>query len=143
MKKKIPSTTSIWNEIETLSELRKKVYEYYRANIKGKTAINTDKGYKIYFTNKPGGRKIAFGGSMYHLKAEAVKIIVELIETATYNNWGHRKVSDKIEVVGYLNFKAKGKIDGEIYNFRIAVQLRKDGKLYYNHEINIDKNEKA
>ncbi len=139
----IPETTIIWENIETTNELRETVFEYYRNNIMGKSIVNIDKGYKIQFTNKPGGRKIAFGGSMYREKAEAVKMIMDLIRVAQYNNWGHPKTTDKEYVIGYLNFKAKGKINGKMYNFRIAIQLRTDGNLYYNHEINIIKNKKT
>jgi len=135
----IPETKSIWNNITNIADVRKAVYEYYRLNIMGETIINKDKGHKILFTNKPGGRKIAFGGSFYKQKAEAVKIITGLMKEAKYNNWGSPKKTDKKYVIGYLNYKAIGKIDGKIYYFRIAVQLRKDGNMYYNHEINIMK----
>ena len=80
---------------------------------------------------------------MYLEKAETVKMILDLVRVAKYNNWGSPKITDKKYVVGYLNFKAKGKIDGKVFNFRIAIQLRKDGNLYYNHEINIIKSKKA
>lgn len=139
----IPNTLRIWGNLQSLPELRTKVYEYYRENIFGNHVINIDKGYKIIFSNKPGGRKIAFGGSMYKDKAEAIKMIIDLLKYAKYSNWKNRKIKDNKTVLGYLNFKAKGKINYKLLNFRISVQLRKDGNLYYNHEINIIKNKKA
>jgi hypothetical protein len=59
-----------------------------------------------------------------------------MIENAEYSNMGQRKESDKGNVLGYLNFKAKAKIDGKIYHFRIAVKLKTDMKAYYNHTVN-------
>jgi len=120
-------------------ELRKIALELYKKKISGKSIINKHLGHKIEFTNKPGGRKVSYGGSIYIEKVLFVTVIDKLLENAIYNNFGTAKTSDNNLVVGYLNFKVKGKINGKIYHLRISVQLRKNGKLYYNHEINLIK----
>jgi hypothetical protein len=141
IQKYYPSLKTAWSN-STKDQLRELCNEYYKKHVSGERIVNKDRGFPIIFTNKPGGRKLSFGGAMYHLKAESVKIITDLLTYAEYNNFGSPKATDKSYVVGYLNFKAKGIIDEQKYSFRISVQLRKDGFLYYNHEINIKK-EKA
>ena len=70
---------------------------------------------------------------------KSFKCLERLIEVAEYNNLGRRKDTDKETVLGYLNFKAKVKIDTKVENVRISVLLKKNGKAYYNHEVNIKK----
>ncbi|MCL2417142.1 MAG: hypothetical protein FWD02_04320 [Bacteroidales bacterium] len=48
-----------------------------------------------------------------------------------------RKPNDKTNVVGFMNFKGKVRINGTIQNVRLSVMLRTDGKFFYNHEVNI------
>jgi len=135
----IPETQSIWNELRGVN-LRKAMIEYFKliAN-KNKILINKHLNIPIHLSIATGGRKSAYGGAIYNKKAEVIKIIDQLIENAEYNNWGDRKITDKDYVIGYMNFKVKCKIDNILENVRISIQLRKDGKFYYNHEINIIK----
>jgi hypothetical protein len=120
-------------------DLRKKALELYKKNITGKSVVNKHLGHTIEFNNKPGGRKVSYGGSIYSEKVLFVLVIDKLLENAVYNNFGAPKATDNLLVIGYLNFKVKGKINGKTYHLRIAIQLRKNGKLYYNHEINVIK----
>lgn len=53
-----------------------------------------------------------------------------------YNNFGNPKEKDSPEIIGYLNFKGRCKIDSKTVNVRIAVQIQKQAKFYYNIEVN-------
>jgi hypothetical protein len=50
-----------------------------------------------------------------------------------------RKLSKNELKLGYMNFKAFVLINGKKECVRLACILRKDGSLYYNHEVNIIK----
>jgi hypothetical protein len=130
----IPSIQSQWRDL-SIVELRNKSFLHYKNNIAGKSVKNFSTGYIIHLTVK-GGRKLLKGGNIYNSKAEIVRILLEVIRFAVFNNWGERKTTDKSYVIGYLNFKCKVRFDSRIIHLRIAIQLRKDGKLYYNHEVN-------
>lgn len=132
--KVIPETINEWADISS-KQLIEKAKEYYTNHLQGKTIVNENIGIKIFFSSAGKG-KFAYGGTMYSEKVTAVKIIAELLQYAEYNNFGERKETDKKNVIGYLNFKAKGKINGKLKHFRISIQFKIDGKFYYNHEIN-------
>lgn len=57
-------------------------------------------------------------------------------EGMVYNNFGEAKITDSPNVIGYLNFKCKCVIDGKTECLRIAVQMQKGGKFYYDIEVN-------
>ena len=122
----------------TKMELRKYVLEYYKNNLKGKEVINTDTGITIHFS-MTSGRKTAMGEAMYQKKAEMIRILPELVKYALYNNFGKRKPDESEEIIGYLNFKGRCKLDGRIQNVRIAVQFQRSAKFYYNIEVNMIK----
>jgi len=130
----VPETTSIWNNIK-ISDLRNVVFDYFRNNLKGRKVVNDDLGITVWFSME-NARKSAKGGSMYHKKAEIVKILPEIIKYALYNNFGERKDSDNPNVIGFFNFKGKCILDGETEHLRLAVQLQKTAKFYYNIEVN-------
>ena len=136
-KDKIPETTTIWKG-KSKKELRELVLSYYKKNIAGTTIVNKDLGITIEFPVR-SGRKTAYGEAMYLDKAEAVRILPQIMEDAVYNNWGNRKPQDPKEVIGYLNFKGKFKLDGTVKDLRIAVKFLKSAKFYYSLEINIIK----
>jgi hypothetical protein len=133
--KYIPCINSVWSESSAI-ELRKLVLEWYRSNLTGKKVINQCLGIPILFSHT-GGKKLAMGGAIYLHKAELVRVLPAILEHADYCNWGDRKEKDSVMVIGYLNFKCKVKINGINKHLRIAVRMQKDGKLYWNHEINI------
>lgn len=136
-KDKIPEITSIWNG-KSKKELRELVLSYYRKNIAGTTIVNKDLDITISFSVR-SGRKTAYGEAMYLDKAEAVRILPQIMENAVYNNWGCRKPQDPKEVIGYLYFKGKYKLDGTIKHVRIAVKFLKSAKFYYSLEVNMIK----
>jgi hypothetical protein len=119
-------------------DLVKVVKEYYSANLQGKTVVNKDLEMTIHFTSIGKG-ELAYGKALHAKKVAVIKCLEKLMEVAEYNNFGERKETDKKNVVGFLNFKAKVEIDGVIENVRISVLLKKDGRAYYNHEVNIKK----
>jgi hypothetical protein len=115
---------------------RKFAKEYYHDNFQGKiVVINQDKGISIQFIGE-GKKKSSYGAAMYTKKAAVIKILDQLLTFAQYSNWGERKESDNDYVIGYLNFKAKVKIDKEICHFTLNVQVRKDGKFQYSLDEN-------
>ena len=129
----IPNVT-----ITDRKDLAKVIKDFYNKNLQGKSVINRDLGIIIHFTSA-GKSELAYGRALHAKKAAVIKCLAKLIEEAEYNNFGERKETDKNNVVGYLNFKAKVKIDKIVENVRITVLLKKDGRAYYNHEINIKK----
>jgi len=121
-----------------VAELRKYVLDHYNTCVRGKTVKNQSSGWEIRFSGA-GLRKITKGSALYPNKAITVLVIDKLLEAAEFNNFGQPKPSDPKELAGYLNFKVKCRIDGVVYP-RIAVLLyRKDGKIFWNHEVSIKK----
>lgn len=132
----IPSveTPKEWQDVK-LGDLRRFIFEYVRNNYAGRIIENKHTKLKIKISVS-GGRKTAMGGAIYRKKASAILILPQIIEYAQYNNFGAAKDSDGANVLGYLNFKCKCKIDGVLENIRLAIQFQKGGKFYYNLEIN-------
>ena len=122
----------------TKMELRRYVLDYYKNNLKGKEIINDDTGITIHFS-MTAGRKTAMGEAMYQKKAEMVRVLPELVKYALYNNFGKRKPDESEDIIGYLNFKVRCKLDGKTENVRIAVQFQRSAKFYYNIEVNMIK----
>jgi hypothetical protein len=138
MDKKYKQTVIPSVKTGVINNNRKAVFDYYKNNLQGKFAKNQQLGLKIYFT-KMGKKEIAYGRAVHIKKTAILQCLPQLVEVAEYNNFGIRKPSDMSSIIGYLNFKAKVKIDGKIENIRLSVVFRKDGKVYYNHEVNIIK----
>ena len=132
---KIPSV-KIPDEWKILSgvQLRKIVYEHIKKNNIG-FVRNNDTQINIAITVS-SARKTAYGEAIYLKKAALALIIKDVLKYAKYNNFGKRKDSDSNDVLGYLNFKCKVKIDGKTECARIAVRFMRGGKFYYNVEIN-------
>ena len=133
----IPKVTIIENR-----DLGKYMSKFYAENLQGKSVVNKDLGMTITFTSV-GKNEISYGRALYAKKAAIITCLEKLMEVAEYNNFGERKETDKKNIIGYLNFKAKVLINDKLENVRITVQFKKDGKMYfkpyYNHEINIKK----
>jgi hypothetical protein len=120
---------------QTQNQLRAQIRDYYKAYIQGSEVTNQHIGINIKFTSEGIG-KISSNRRIGRLNASAVKVIDTLLKHAEYSNFSKRKSSDKNNVIGYLNFKAKAEISGKIHHFRIAVKLKTDMKAYYNHTVN-------
>ena len=129
----IPETQSF--PVKTEQELKQSIKAFYKQNIQGQTITNKDVGIKIRFTSDGLG-KISEARRIGRINAAAVQILMSMLENAEYSNMGQRKPTDKENVLGYLNFKAKVKIDGKVCHFRMAVKLKTDMKAYYNHTVN-------
>jgi len=130
----IPEITSIWQD-STTAELRHLVLDYVKKYFKGVVVKNLSLNIPIIISVS-SGRKTALGGAMYRKKAELIRILPDLIRVAQYNNFGSRKATDNSSVIGYLNFKAKCRLDEKTEHIRLAVQFQKGGKFYYNVEVN-------
>lgn len=76
--------------------------------------------------------KLSYGSKLNSKKAALSPLIPDIIRVMKYSNWGKRKLHDKNTVIGYLNFKCPICIDNSVYHLRISIQLRTDGKFYYN-----------
>lgn len=115
------------------------VKEYYSQNLQGKIVRNKHLGIDIRF-NATGKGELAFGRAIHKKKTAVLKCLHHLLEVAEYNNFGKRKSTDKKNVLGYYNFKAKIKIDRKMEYVRISVLVTTNLKAYYNHEVNIINN---
>ena len=120
---------------KTEQELKQAIKVFYKQNIQGQVITNKHTGIGIRFTSDGLG-KMSEARRIGRVNAAAVQILMALLENAEYSNMGQRKSTDKENVLGYLNFKAKAKIEGKPYHFRIAVKLKTDMKAYYNHTVN-------
>jgi len=114
------------------------IKEFYEKNLQGKVVLNKDILLTIHFTSI-GKYELAYAKAPYIKKIAVLQCLDKLLEVAEYNNFGQRKETDKQNVLGYFNFKAKVKIDRKLEHVRICVVLKKDGKAYYNHEVNVIK----
>jgi hypothetical protein len=119
--------------------LRKKLYDEYRTRCYGKKVVNQALGITVEFEHE-GARKLSYGSAIYSKKACLVSVLDRLIRYAEYSNWGDRKATDAPHIVGYLNFKAKAKIDGKIEHVHLVIRMRNTGKFHYAMEVNKVKN---
>lgn len=118
---------------------KKAIADYYKLHLSGVTTKpNRHIGVIIKF-NKYGQKELAYGRATHAKKTALMQCLPLLLEVAEYNNFGIRKPTDVASILGYMNFKAFVVIDGKKECARITCILRKDGNLYYNHEISIKK----
>lgn len=138
VQKYIPSVTtpSAWKALSA-SQLRKAVANCMM-KFRDLSVKNLDRNIDIVINKKAIG-KTAYGEAIYGKKAAAAQVLPELLKYAKYNNWGERKAGDPEDLIGFMNFKAKCKIDGKIESVRLAVHFYKDGYFYYNIEISTKK----
>lgn len=110
------------------------------SKIKGNTYLNKSKRIKIKIELR-SELKLAYGGKMYPAKAALTEKIPDIIRDMIYVNFGDRKVTDKDNVVGFLNFKCAVKVDKENKTLKIAVCLKTNGdfvySIYYSHDLNL------
>lgn len=121
--------------IKSGKELRDFIYNYVRENYAGTSYKNIDTNVVVKITVS-GGRKTAYGEAIYLKKAVMVMHLSDIIRYAIYNNAGNRKTKDGEQVLCYLNYKFKCYIDNMPETLRVAVKFQKDGKFYYNIEVN-------
>jgi hypothetical protein len=130
------ASTKEWSGLKPLAT-RKKVLEYYRIHyLTGHKVINKDLGIAVQF-EAAGAKKTSFGGNIYPEKACLVEVLDKLIRYAEYSNWGDKKVTDALHVIGYMNFKVKVRIDGRIEHIHLVIRVTNDGKFHYTLEINV------
>ncbi len=127
------NTPEEWKKLNKI-DLRKAALSVAK-NMAGHEVVNEDTKLKIHFS-VTNARKTTIGSAMYLKKATALLIMPEIIRVAEYSNFGERKETDNVEVIGFLNFKAKCKINGITEYLRIAVQFRRNDKFFYNIEVN-------
>jgi len=128
------ASTKEWAML-TASEVREKLDNEYRARHIGKKVVNQALGITVEFEST-GARKTAHGSATYSKKACLVSVLDQLVRYAEYSNWGDRKPQDITRVIGYLNFKAKVKIDGKTEHAHIVVRVCNDGRFHYAMEVN-------
>ncbi len=133
MAKNIPNT-ELWEGLSK-DELREKLKEYYKTHLQGTSVVNEDLEIEVLFTSDGLG-KLYRGSTISAEKAALVQILDEIVETAEYNNFGERKETDKQNVIGFLNFKAKAHINGVLHHLRVSIKCKTDGNTYYSHSIN-------
>lgn len=126
----IPSTGLLKGD---LAEVKRDAKAYYQKYLQGKEIENKATGIKIVFTSE-GINKILSKTNV--VNASAITFIHKLLMFAEFSNYRTRKAGDKTNVIGYINFKAKGKVGGVLYHWRISVKLKTDMKAYYYHGFN-------
>jgi hypothetical protein len=135
----IPETfTKEWTKL-TRPELREKLLNEYRNQYYGKKIVNQDLGITVEFEME-GARKTSYGSAAYSKKACLITVLGKLIRYAEFTNWGNPKTTDPSYVIGFLNFKAKVKIDGKLEHVHLVIRARNTGKFHYVMEVNIIKN---
>ena len=129
-------------ETEKHTNLAKYIKDYYKEHFQGNSVVNAHIGIKITFTSL-GKSELAHGRALHSKKAAIIKCLPTLLKYAEYNNFGIRKQTDQPSILGYLNFKAKVKINGKTENTRLTVLLKKDGQAFYHpfyhYEVNTKK----
>lgn len=133
---KISTSTERYKGL-SLDASRKKLFDSYKALV-GKKFFNRDLGIYVEL-NRDAVNKLSYGSKIYIKKLALLDIVDDLIHNMKYCNFGKKKVSDKITVIGYFNFKCSILIDKIPEELRIAVQVRTDGKFYYSQEVLIIK----
>jgi hypothetical protein len=133
-------STSKFKDMST-AEMRLFVKEYYQTHFISKEVFNEDLKITVSLTSK-GRKKTTFGEAMYPKKAAVVFALDKLIKYGKYNNWGSRKSTDSKELIGYYNFKSFIYIDEKKECIRLAVQIFKDGGIYFYPYYNLEVNKK-
>jgi hypothetical protein len=131
-------TTKEWVTL-TRPELRERLLKECRDRYYGKKIINQDLGITVEFEME-GARKTSYGSAAYSKKACLIMVLDKLIRYAEFTNWGSPKTTDPSYVIGFLNFKAKVKIDDKLEHVHLVVRVRNTGKFHYVMEVNKIKN---
>ena len=132
-------STEKWESLP-LREVQKKMTEYYRAKYPNtRTVTNQHLGIKIGFESD-GLAKTCKGGSCYPAKNCLVEILDKLIRYAKFNNFGDRKPKDKPNVLGYLNFKVKARINGKVEYIHLTVRItnRNEGRFTFHYSMSVN-----
>ena len=108
--KVIPETSILDFKDMSNKQLRDWCKNHYE-NYIGSTVKNDNIGIVIEFKRR-GRKKTSHGSYMSKKKASVVKILKDVLQCAVYSNWGDRKATDPEDVIGYLNFKCKVRVDG-------------------------------
>ena len=119
-----------------LGQLREYVTNYFDKHIKDCKLINLHKGITVEI-RKAGLRHLLYARNAGYVKLKAVMILKEMLINAVYCNFNEPDNDDGLNVIGYLNFKCKAKIEDKVQVFRIVVRLTKEGKFYYDHSVKV------
>ena len=132
-------STEHWKTL-SLHEAQKKMMEYYRVKYPyTRTVTNQHLGIRVGF-EADGVAKTCKGGKTYPEKCCLVEVLDKLIQYAEFNNFGDRKRTDKINVLGYLNFKVKVKMNGKIEHIHLTIRItnRKDGRFTFHYSMSVN-----
>jgi len=132
-------STERWENLP-LREVQKKMTEHYRAKYPNtRKVVNQHLGIKVGFESA-GLTKTCKGGSNYPAKNCLIEILDKLIRYAEFNNFGDRKPKDKQNVLGYLNFKVKVKINGEIEYIHLTIRItnRSEGRFTFHYSMSVN-----
>jgi hypothetical protein len=132
------ASTKEWSGL-TRMELRTQLFNEYRTRYYGKKVINQSLGITVEFELE-GARKTSHGSAAYSKKACLVTVLDKLIRYAEFTNWGAPKETDPSYIIGFLNFKAKVKIDGQLEQVHLVIRVRNTGKFHYVMKVNKVKN---
>lgn len=122
----------------TLSQLKKAIKDYYGKYVKGTSVVNKQKLITVDFP-ADSVKHVIYARKPGYTKLKAVFIIKEMIKNAEYLNFKEPDEDDGQNILGYFNFKAKAKIEGNVHWFRIVIRLTNNGKFYYDHSVKVIK----
>lgn len=121
-----------------LGAVKKKCHAFFKENFNGKSVKNKHKAVTVSF-NMRGINHLIYSRNPGYIKLKAVFVLRELVQNAVFCNFKNPDKNDSPDILGYLNFKSKAKIEGKIHTFRIVVRLTVKGKFYYDHAIRVKK----
>lgn len=133
----IPQASNKWNNLK-LGELKKAAQSFYLSEIEGKSCLNKSTGVTISFP-KSGIKHVLNFGNAGYVKFKFIEVLKKAIEVAEFKNFKLPDDDDGNNIIGYMNFNVKVKVEDKIENFRAVIRVTNDGKFYYNHSVKIKK----
>lgn len=119
-----------------LGELKEFIKDYFNKNLRGKSVKNLHKGVTVKIS-RTGLNHLLYARNIGYVKIKAVVVLDKMLKHAEYTNFKEKDENDSKDILGYLNFKCKVKIENKIQLFRLVVRLTTAGNFYYDHAVKI------
>ncbi len=121
-----------------LGQLKKLCYSFFKEKLNGTSVKNKQKGITVAF-NMRGVNHLLYARNAGYVKLKDVFILKELIQNAVFCNFKNPDANDSPDIIGYLNFKSKAKIEGSMQTFRVVIRLTSRGRFFYDHSVRVKK----
>jgi hypothetical protein len=137
VKQTLKCSTKGFANLKSGTELRNKMFSFYRERLEGKEVLNKKTGIRIQF-HRAGARKTTHGGSMYAEKAALITILDKICRQGHLYSLGKAKEQDIAKgVLCFLNFKTNVTVDNKMEVVKFSVRVMKDGTFHYHIDIPI------